>query len=74
MMPYAYDSVQMIVQAFERGENPDVYLRNLREYEGTAGPLVKAPGSGHFEWAPAVWTIKNGKPALVAWAQMETEE
>jgi ABC-type branched-subunit amino acid transport system substrate-binding protein len=64
MMPYAYDSVQMIVQAFERGENPAVYLRDLHTYEGTAGTLTKRPGSGHFESTPTVWVIRNGKPAL----------
>jgi ABC-type branched-subunit amino acid transport system substrate-binding protein len=64
MMPYAYDSIQMIVQAFERRQNPAVYLRNLRSFDGTAGPLTKLPGSGHFESAPAVWVIRNGKPAL----------
>ena len=65
MMPYAYDSVNMIVQAFERGENPAVYLRNIRSYEGTAGVLTKARGEGHFASAPAVWTIASGKPALI---------
>ena len=64
MMPYAYDSVNMIVQAYERGQNPAVYLRNLRAYDGTAGPLTKADGTGHFASAPAVWTIANGKPML----------
>ncbi len=65
MMPYAYDSVNMIVQAFERGQNPAVFLRNLRTYDGTAGLLTKAPGSGHFASAPAVWTIAMGKPSLL---------
>lgn len=65
MMPYAYDSVNMIVQAFERGQNPAVYLRNLRTYDGTAGVLTKAPGSGNFASVPAVWTIANGRPALL---------
>jgi len=65
MMPYAYDSVNMIVQAFEHEQNPSVYLRNLRTYEGTAGPLTKSAGSGHFASTPAVWTIVGGKPALV---------
>lgn len=64
MMPYAYDDFNLIVQAFERGENPAVYLRNVTRYEGTAGPITRAPGSGNFESAPAVWTIRNGKPAL----------
>jgi ABC-type branched-subunit amino acid transport system substrate-binding protein len=64
MMPYAYDDLNMIVQAFEHGQNPAVYLRNIRTYEGTAGTLTKEPGSGNFASTPAVWVIANGKPAL----------
>ena len=66
MMPYAYDDFNMIVQAFERGENPAVYIRNIATYDGTAGPLTKAPGSGTFQSRPAVWVIQNGKPALLS--------
>jgi len=65
MMPYAYDSVNMIVAAFERGENPAVYLRNMQTYEGTAGTLMKEPSSGNFGSTPAVWVIKDGKPMLM---------
>jgi ABC-type branched-subunit amino acid transport system substrate-binding protein len=65
MMPYAYDSVNMIVQAFERGQNPAVYLRNLRTYDGTAGTLTKPPGSGNFASVPAVWVIADGNPLLL---------
>jgi ABC-type branched-subunit amino acid transport system substrate-binding protein len=65
MMPYAYDSVNMIVRAFEDGQNPAVYLRELRTYDGTAGVLTKAPGNGHFASNPAVWTIAGGKPTLL---------
>jgi len=65
MMPYAYDSVNMIVQAYEHGQNPAVYLRNLREYDGTAGPLTKSPDSGRFASLPAVWTIAGGRPTLL---------
>lgn len=65
MMPYAYDAVKMIVGAFEGGENPAVYLRNLRRYPGTAGLLTKKKGSGIFESTPAVWVIREGKPRLV---------
>jgi branched-chain amino acid transport system substrate-binding protein len=64
MMPYAYDNLNLIVQAYEQGQNPAVYLRNIRRYEGMAGAVTKAPGSGNFESMPAVWTITNGKPAL----------
>jgi ABC-type branched-subunit amino acid transport system substrate-binding protein len=65
MMPYAYDSLNMIVQAFERNQNPAVYLRGLDSYDGTADTLTKKPGSGNFSSTPAVWVIKNGKPALL---------
>jgi ABC-type branched-subunit amino acid transport system substrate-binding protein len=66
MMPYAYDDFNMLVQAFEGGQNPAVYLRNVAQYDGTAGTLTKKRGSGTFESTPAVWTIRNGKPALAA--------
>jgi ABC-type branched-subunit amino acid transport system substrate-binding protein len=66
MMPYAYDSLNMIVQAYEHGENPAVYLRNLRSYDGTADTLTKEPGSGIFRSAPSVWVIKDGKPTLIS--------
>jgi ABC-type branched-subunit amino acid transport system substrate-binding protein len=64
MMPYAYDDFNLIVQAYEQGQNPAVYVRNIRRYEGIAGAVRKAPASGNFESMPAVWTITNGKPAL----------
>jgi hypothetical protein len=51
--------------AFETGQNPAVYLRNLRSYDGTAGLLTKAAASGNFASRPAVWTIASGKPALL---------
>ena len=45
------------------GDNP-IYLRNIATYDGTAGTLTKARGSGTFQSPPAVWVIRNGKPAL----------
>jgi len=35
---------------------------DLTEYQGTAGRITKAAGSGNFRSAPAVWVIKNGRP------------
>ena len=64
MMPYAYDSMRMLVDAFEARENPAVHLRRLTSYDGTADRLTKAPGSGNFESRPAVWVMRNGKPTL----------
>ena len=66
MMPYAYDNLNLIVRAFETGQSPAVYLRNLTRYEGTAGPVTRERGSGNFQSAPAVWVIEHGKPALVS--------
>jgi ABC-type branched-subunit amino acid transport system substrate-binding protein len=66
MMPYAYDSVNMIVDAFEHGRNPAAHVRALRTYDGTAGTLTKPRGSGNFASTPAVWVIANGKPRLLS--------
>ena len=65
MMPYAYDDFNLMVQAFERGQNPAVYLRSLTRYDGTAGPVTRESGSGNFQSVPAVWAIANGRPALM---------
>jgi hypothetical protein len=64
MMPYTYDSVNNSARAFEQRQNPAVYLRDLRTYDGTAGIVTKEPGSGNFKSAPAVWVIRDGKPSL----------
>ena len=64
MMPYAYDSFNMLVQSFESGQDVLTYVRGMTEYSGTAGKITKEAGSGNFRSTPAVWVIKNGKPAL----------
>src|SRR5207302_694761 len=65
MMPYAYDDYNLIVDAVERGQNPAVYLRNLMRFEGSAGTVTRARGSGNFQSAPAVWTVRGGKLVLL---------
>ena len=64
MMPYAYDSFNMLVQGFESGQGVLTYVRRMTEYGGTAGKITKQAGTGNFRSAPAVWVIKNGKPTL----------
>ena len=64
MMPYAYDSFRILVQSFESGQDVLSYIRQMTEYDGTAGKITKVNGTGNFRSAPAVWVIKNGKPAL----------
>ncbi len=65
MMPYAYDSFIIMVQAFESGKDPAEYIQNITEYPGTSGRLTKETGKGNFRSRPAVWVIKNGKPELL---------
>jgi ABC-type branched-subunit amino acid transport system substrate-binding protein len=65
MMPYAYDSLNMIVQAYEHGRNPAVYLRELTSYDGTADRLTKRRGGGNFQSKPAVWVMRGGQPQLL---------
>jgi ABC-type branched-subunit amino acid transport system substrate-binding protein len=65
MMPYAYDSFNILVQAFESGEDPVEYVRGVTSYKGEAGEITRERGSGNFRSRPAVWDIKNGRPELV---------
>ena len=66
MMPYAYDSYKILVDGFESGQDVLTYVRTMTEFNGTAGRITKKAGTGNFRSAPAVWVIKNGKPALLA--------
>src|ERR687897_2032359 len=65
MMPYAYDSFNILVQAFESGEDPVEYVRGVTLYNGEAGAITRERGSGNFRSRPAVWVINNGRPELV---------
>jgi len=65
MMPYAFDSFNILVQAFESGEDPVEYVRGVTSYKGEAGEITREWGSGNFRSRPAVWVINNGKPELV---------
>ena len=64
MMPYAYDSFNMLVQGFESEVGVLTFVRRMTEYGGTAGKISKKAGTGNFRSAPAVWVIKNGKPTM----------
>ncbi len=66
MVPYAYDSYRLLVQGFERDGDVAAYLRGLTAYDGKAGHVTKQPGTGNFRSTPAVWTITNGRPVLLA--------
>jgi hypothetical protein len=63
MMPYAYDSLQILVQGFEGGDVLS-HIRGMTQYNGTAGRITKEAGTGNFRSAPAVWEIQNGRPKL----------
>jgi len=65
MMPYAYDSFNILVQAFESGKDPVEYVRGVTSYKGEAGEITKEPESGNFRSRPAVWAINSGRPELV---------
>ena len=65
MMPYAYDSFNMLVQGFESADGVLPHVRRMTEYAGTAGKITKQAGTGNFRSSPAVWVIKNGKPTLL---------
>ncbi|MEE8262038.1 MAG: ABC transporter substrate-binding protein [Gammaproteobacteria bacterium] len=65
MMPFAYDAFNLLVQGFESTEGAVKYIQNISEYNSAAGTVTKRTGSGTFQPTPAIWTIKDGKPALL---------
>ena len=65
MMPYAYDSLRLLVDGFESGGDPAQYIRAKTAYSGTPGRVWRLPGSGNYRSEPAVWIIKQGKPEIL---------
>jgi ABC-type branched-subunit amino acid transport system substrate-binding protein len=74
MMPYAYDSVRMLVDAFESGQDPVEYLRNLTDYDGSAGPITRDPDTGNFRSVPVVWEVRDGQPQLATGDDVPTNQ
>jgi branched-chain amino acid transport system substrate-binding protein len=66
MMPYAYDSVRMLVDGFESDQGVVNYLRGLTRYDGSASVITREPGSGNFRSKPVVWVVKDGVPVVRA--------
>jgi ABC-type branched-subunit amino acid transport system substrate-binding protein len=66
MMPYAYDSVRMLVDGFESDQGVLAYLQGLTRYDGSASIITREPGSGNFRSKPVVWVVKDGVPVVQA--------
>jgi hypothetical protein len=66
MMPYAYDSVRMLVDGFESNQGVVSYLRDLTRYDGSASLITREPGSGNFRAKPVVWEVRDGVPVVQA--------
>jgi ABC-type branched-subunit amino acid transport system substrate-binding protein len=74
MMPYAYDSVRMLVDAFESGQDPVEYLRNLTYYDGSAVPITRDPDTGNFRSEPVVWEVRDGQPQVATDTDVPTPQ
>jgi ABC-type branched-subunit amino acid transport system substrate-binding protein len=61
MIPYAYDSFNILVDGFESRRDIGDYVRGVTRHTGAAGTIERAAGSGNFRSRPAVWVITNGK-------------
>jgi len=64
MVPYAYDSFNILADAFESGQDIGSYVRNVTRHRGAAGLIVRSPGGGNFRSRPAVWVIANGNARI----------
>ncbi len=61
--PFAYDSLMILVDGFEKGGSIAANVKALTEYDGKAGDLTKT--GNNFRATPGLWVIKDGKPALL---------
>ena len=61
MIPYAYDSLNILIDGFENGTPVADYVRGVTRHQGAAGVITRAPGAGNFRSSPAVWVISEGK-------------
>lgn len=62
MTPYAYDSFKLLARALTSGADPAAYVQQTTQYDGVAGTVARAPGTGNFRSRPGVWTIVDGRP------------
>src|SRR6266542_4502200 len=70
MMPYAYDDFNMIVQAFERGEHPALYVRDIRSYEGIHRRILSALERLHDHVEVVIRIRHHVRGELRAWIQL----
>lgn len=59
--PYAYDSLNLLVNGFESG-NVTKYLLDTTSYSGKAGTATKKAGESSFHSPIGIWEIRDGKP------------
>jgi len=64
MVPYAYDSFNILADGFESGRDIGRYVRGVTRYRGAAGVITRPPGGGNFRSRPAVWLITNGNAKI----------
>ncbi|MFA6432244.1 MAG: ABC transporter substrate-binding protein [Candidatus Paceibacterota bacterium] len=63
--PEAYDVFNILVDAFESGQNVSEYMRAMTSYAGKSGNVTKEADSGNFSVPVGIWTIKDGKAVQV---------
>lgn len=61
MIPYAYHSLNILLDGFESGTPIGDYVRGVTRHQGAAGIITRAPGTGNFRSSPMVWVITDGK-------------
>lgn len=62
--PYGYDMFNMAVGAIASGD-ASKYLKEMTQFEGKVGTIIKESGQNNFRSQAAVWIIENGVAKIV---------
>jgi ABC-type branched-subunit amino acid transport system substrate-binding protein len=73
MIPYAYDSLNILLDGFESGGPIAEYVRGVTRHQGAAGVITRSLGTGNFRSSPAVWVIADGKHRIARGSSDEAD-
>lgn len=63
--PYGYDVANILMKAFESGDDVATHIINLKSYDGKVGNITKGVNAGSFSAPLGIWEIQDGEVVMV---------